>query len=90
VKSAQQLGFSLEEIDSLLELAGGGPVHCDAAKRLATEKLAQLEQRIARLTAMSASLHRLISACERSPNKRECPLLDVLQGRNENGRDNHE
>jgi Hg(II)-responsive transcriptional regulator len=90
VKSAQQLGFSLEEIDSLLELAGGGPVNCDAAKRLATEKLAQLEQRIARLTAMSASLHRLISTCERSRNKRECPLLDVLRGHNENGRDNHE
>ena len=90
VKSAQQLGFSLEEIDSLLELAGGGPVNCDAAKRLATEKLAQLEQRIARLTAMSASLRRLISTCERSRNKRECPLFDSLQGHNESGMDNHD
>lgn len=37
VKSAQQLGFSLEEVDTPLHLAAGGPESCDAAKTLATE-----------------------------------------------------
>ena len=39
MKRAQQLGFSLTEIDVLLGLAAGGPRSCDAARALATEKL---------------------------------------------------
>ncbi|MGC2192748.1 MAG: MerR family transcriptional regulator [Candidatus Dormiibacterota bacterium] len=33
VGRARQLGFSLEEIDSLLDLAAGGPRNCEAARR---------------------------------------------------------
>ncbi|HTW06399.1 MAG TPA: MerR family DNA-binding protein [Acidimicrobiales bacterium] len=76
VKGAQQLGFSLEEIDSLLELAVGGPRNCDAAKELATEKIGQLEGKIARLSAMRDSLRQLVATCDRSPDKRDCPLLE--------------
>ena len=78
VKSAQQLGFSLEEIDALLDLAAGGPANCDAAKTLATEKLDHLEEKIASLSAMRDSLRRLVATCERSRGKRECPMLDAL------------
>ena len=79
IKAAQQLGFSLEEIDSLLELAVGGPRSCDAAKRLATEKIGELEARIARLSAMRDSLRRLADTCDRSPSKRDCPLLEAIE-----------
>ncbi len=78
VKRAQQLGFSLEEIDSLLHLAAGGPENCDAAKALANEKLAQLEQKIASLIAMKDSLRRLVATCGRSPSRRDCPLLEAI------------
>lgn len=83
VKSAQQLGFSLEEIDSLLDLAAGGPDNCDAAKTLATEKLTQLEQKIASLTVMRDSLRQLVATCSRSRGKRVCPLLDAIEEDNE-------
>jgi DNA-binding transcriptional MerR regulator len=79
VKSAQQLGFTLEEIDSLLELAAGGPRNCSAGKELATEKIGDLEAKIARLSIMRDSLRQLLATCDRSPNKRECPLLDAIQ-----------
>lgn len=79
VKSAQRLGFSLEEIDSLLELAAGGPDNCDAAKKLATEKLAQLEEKIASLTAMRDSLRQLVATCDLSRSRRVCPLLDAIE-----------
>ena len=78
VNTAQQLGFSLEEIDSLLDLAAGGPDDCDAAKTLATEKLAQLEHKIASLTVMRDSLRQLVATCSRSRGKRVCPLLDAI------------
>jgi Hg(II)-responsive transcriptional regulator len=79
VKSAQQLGFTLEEINSLLDLAAGGPDSCDAAKTLAGEKLAQLEHKIAHLAAMRDSLRQLVATCGRSRSRRVCPLLDALE-----------
>jgi Hg(II)-responsive transcriptional regulator len=79
VKSAQQLGFSLEEINSLLELAAGGPDNCDAAKTLATEKLVQLEQKITSLRAMRDSLAQLVDTCSRPRAQRACPLLRAIE-----------
>lgn len=43
VKRAQGLGFSLEEVESMLELASGGPASCKAARELAKQKIAQLD-----------------------------------------------
>lgn len=85
VKRAQQLGFTLEEIESLLDLAAGGPDSCDAATLLAIEKLAQLEQKIADLAAMRDSLRQLVATCHLSPDKRLCPLLEAIEGTNERG-----
>ena len=79
VKGAQQLGFSLGEIDTLLHLAAGGPPNCEAAKALAAEKLDQLEAKIASLTAMRESLGQLVATCERTPSKRLCPLIDAIE-----------
>src|SRR5579875_3480561 len=50
VKRAQRLGFTLREIDSLLELAAGGPESCDAARSLANKKIAELDQKLAALS----------------------------------------
>jgi DNA-binding transcriptional MerR regulator len=79
VKCAQQLGFSLEQIDSLLELAAGGPRNCDSAKALAKEKISELDAKIVRLSAMSDSLGRLVATCDRTPNERECPILEAIE-----------
>lgn len=79
VKRAQQLGFSLEEIDSLLDLAAGGPSHCASAKSLAAQKLGQLEQKIADLSAMRDSLRQLVATCDRTRNLRICPLIDAIE-----------
>jgi MerR family transcriptional regulator, mercuric resistance operon regulatory protein len=78
VKRAQQLGFSLEEIDGLLELAAGGPRSCETARAVAADKLAELDEKISSLTVMRASLLQLIATCERPPRLRECPLLEAL------------
>jgi len=78
VKRAQQLGFSLEEIDTLLELATGGPDSCHAVRAMAGEKLVQLEQKIADLSAMRQSLRQLVATCGRSRGQRVCPLLEAI------------
>jgi Hg(II)-responsive transcriptional regulator len=78
VKRAQELGFSLNEVESLLNLAAGGPANCDRARGLATEKLADLEGKIASLRAMQGSLRKLVATCEKPRRQRECPLLEAL------------
>jgi DNA-binding transcriptional MerR regulator len=54
IKRAQELGFSLDDVESLLHLAEGGPDSCEAARSLATDKLADLDRRIAQLQSMRA------------------------------------
>lgn len=84
VKSAQSLGFSLEEIDQLLDLAEGGPDNCDAARTLAEEKVVQLERKIASLTAMRDSLRQLAATCGRSRDRRLCPIFDAIESHDDN------
>ncbi|MGH9294975.1 MAG: MerR family DNA-binding protein, partial [Acidimicrobiales bacterium] len=79
VKRAQTLGFSLDEIDSLLDLAGGGPESCEAARELATEKISGLEARIAQLQAMADSLRQLVDSCWETRDRRLCPLLEAIE-----------
>jgi MerR family transcriptional regulator, mercuric resistance operon regulatory protein len=78
IKRAQELGFSLDEVESLLELARGGPESCEVAQDLAREKMRQLDSKIAGLRAMRGSLQRLVESCELPREERECPLIGAL------------
>ncbi len=78
VKRAQELGFSLDDVESLLELAGGGPESCDSALVLARQKMAELGERIRQLRAMRKALQELVATCELPRDQRECPLLVTL------------
>lgn len=79
VKRAQELGFSLDEVEALLDLAAGGPPNCDRARDIAVQKLADVEGKIFRLRAIQESLRRLVETCENPRHRRECPLLDALE-----------
>ena len=87
VKRAQELGFSLDEVEALLELAGGGPDACETVKRLTGERIAELDRRIADLRAMRGSLRRLRATCHRPRDHRECPLIRSIEADTERGGD---
>jgi DNA-binding transcriptional MerR regulator len=78
IKRAQRLGFTLSDVEALLELADGGPDSCDAARALAGDRIDDLDHRISELEAMRAALARLVATCEQPRTDRECPLLGVL------------
>lgn len=80
IKRAQEVGFTLSEIEMLLHLAQGGPASCDAVKELAHQKVGDLDRRIGSLQAMRASLERLVETCDRPKRSRECPLIESLGG----------
>ncbi len=57
VKSAQRLGFSLDEIAELLRLDDG--THCEEASSLAEHKLKDVREKMADLARMEAVLSEL-------------------------------
>jgi Hg(II)-responsive transcriptional regulator len=79
VKRAQQLGFTLNDVEELLHLAGGGPASCDAAKTMARTRIADLDRRIEELVGMRDALGRLVDTCERPRKQRDCPLLHDIE-----------
>jgi MerR family mercuric resistance operon transcriptional regulator len=79
VKRAQELGFTLADIEGLLELADGGPESCDAARQLAESHIAELARKIADLQRMRASLAQLVDTCQRPRADRSCPLLAAIE-----------
>jgi MerR family transcriptional regulator, mercuric resistance operon regulatory protein len=78
VKRAQEVGFTLADVEELLHLAEGGPDSCDTVRAMAQRRLADLAGRIADLVAMRDALARLVATCDRPPGQRDCPLLHAL------------
>ena len=78
VKSAQRLGFSLDEIGELLKLEDG--THCSEAAELAAQRLADVRARLADLARMEVALSKLVSECCSQHGHVSCPLIDALHG----------
>ena len=78
IKRAQQLGFTLDEVEELLHLDKGGPDSCDAARVLAERRKADLAQRIRDLQRMHDSLADLVTTCDLPRANRSCALLEAI------------
>jgi MerR family mercuric resistance operon transcriptional regulator len=76
IKRAQQLGFSLAEVQRLLVLED--PQSCSKARSLAAEKLALVEARIADLERMRGVLKELVARCDVRRGKVACPIIATL------------
>jgi len=77
IKSAQRLGFSLNEVAELLILNDND--QCDEARTLAEHKLIDVQSRIADLRRIESALQNLISCCQISRSATRCPLISALQ-----------
>lgn len=76
VKSAQRLGFSLDEIAELLRLEDG--THCEEASSLAEYKLKDVREKIADLQRIESVLAWLVHDCRASQGTVFCPLIVAL------------
>jgi Hg(II)-responsive transcriptional regulator len=79
VKRAQQLGFSLDDIEDLLHLAAAGATACDEARTLARTRIADLQQRIQELAGTRDALARLVDTCDKPRAERDCPILQDIE-----------
>jgi MerR family mercuric resistance operon transcriptional regulator len=77
IKSAQRLGFSLDEIAELLKLEDG--THCREARSLAELKLVSVREKLADLHRIESVLDQLVGRCASARGSVACPLIASLQ-----------
>jgi len=79
IKSAQRLGFTLDEIGLLLRLEDG--THCADAREIAEHKLVDVRAKLKDLRRIETTLKALVCACEAQKGSVSCPLIASLRER---------
>jgi len=77
VKSAQRLGFTLDEVAGLLMLEDG--THCDEARQLAEQKLGDVRAKLTDLRRIESVLAAAVRECRSSHGTVSCPLIGALR-----------
>ena len=79
IKHAQQCGFTLSEIEALLQLREQASSCCNDVRNKVLEKKLELEARIKAMRTMSKALDRLIEDCANDTRPVEaCSILAAL------------
>ncbi|NGZ97148.1 MAG: hypothetical protein CV089_13700 [Nitrospira sp. WS110] len=78
IKNAQTLGFTLREINDLLNLRVSSVARCGTIQVKAQAKLRQVEAKARDLLALSRALKRLIRSCRAGQPTEHCPILQTL------------
>ncbi|MBV1702977.1 MAG: helix-turn-helix domain-containing protein [Hyphomicrobiales bacterium] len=79
IRRARELGFSLDQVRSLLTLAEGHSGACEKVHPIAAHHLDEIVTKITALNAMRQVLADLVAQCARG-NVSACPLIGVLSG----------
>ncbi|MFK4046216.1 helix-turn-helix domain-containing protein [Roseomonas mucosa] len=77
IRRARDLGFSLEQIRTLLDLAEDRERSCDAVDAIAREHLGEVDRKIADLQALRRELDSLSGQC-RHGRVAECRIIEAL------------
>ena len=80
IKHAKEIGFSLKQISEIFSIDNNKNNTCARVKKLAQEKVAEIDKRIYSLNLIRKELLSLISQCEvKKTGKGDCPMLNVLK-----------
>jgi MerR family mercuric resistance operon transcriptional regulator len=79
VRRARELGFTLDEVRTLLRLSGSGKQSCAEARDLAATHLSSVRNRILDLSRMEIVLAETVQACDQGDNS-GCPLINTVSG----------
>lgn len=77
IKTAQALGFRLDEVALLLKLDDG--MHCADARAIAEQKLKDVRRRLSELQRIENALAALVRECRTRRRRISCPLIASLQ-----------
>jgi DNA-binding transcriptional MerR regulator len=77
IRNARELGFEVDDIRELLDMAAEPQASCHQADSIAMGHLREVDARIARLTALRGELARMIEECGHS-HVCDCRIISVL------------
>ena len=80
IKRAQELGFSLREVQELLDLRSAPRRASGQAPRLVQAKIEEVDHKIRDLEAMREALQGLLCACRGKSSRSVCPIIESLSG----------
>ena len=78
INRGRELGFSLDEIRSLLSLGGNPAMSCDDVDAIARTHLTDIQRRIAELRLVATELERVIADCA-GGERGTCTILGALR-----------
>lgn len=78
IRQAQEIGFSLREIDELLSLRADPGTDCGDIRERALAKRVEVERKIGQLARIRSALNELIAACPGRGALRSCSILSAL------------
>ena len=76
IQRAQAMGFTLEEIRSLIKLRAQDA--CHATRALAVSKLRMIDTNIRELQQLREELAQLVAACDANAGESHCPVIERL------------
>ena len=80
IRRSRELGFSLNDIRTLLELASRTNLACAEAKDITLRQLGGVRGKIASLKKLERALEKMSGACQPGTDE-PCPIFDALSSR---------
>ena len=77
IRHARELGFEVEDIRQLLAMTASPQASCHTADSIARNHLAEIDRRIASLTALRTELGRMVEECGHG-RVCDCRIIEVL------------
>jgi len=88
VRQAQELGFSLREIEELLALRAAPGTDCADIRKRASAKLEEVERKIGQLEKMGSALQAVIASCPSRGGLDGCSIIEALEASPPQGGEN--
>ena len=80
IKRAKALGFTLQEVQELLNLRVDPDTPCAMVKRRADLKIIDIEAKLQSLKRIKKALNKLAATCSGRGPVGDCPILEALGG----------
>lgn len=77
IRRSRELGFSLDEIRTLLQLVDGRRYTCQQIKTLMEQHLGEIKQKIVDLKKLQTTLAAISARCQ-GGEVPDCPIIDAL------------
>jgi len=77
IRRSRELGFTIEEIRTLLDLVDGGDYTCCDVKKITLKHVQSVQEKIEDLKKLEKTLSKIASQCS-GDSTPDCPIIDSL------------